>query len=289
MMCIDLHIHSLYSDGTATPEQLVRMAADLELRGIALTDHDTVEGINEFLAHGAQSEIQVIPGLEISATHRDFSLHILGYGIDHTSSELVQWLERLQDGRKIRNEHIIRRLRKMGHDIRFEELQSVSRRGQAGRPHIARLMKNKGIVHSTGDAFSLYLRRGGPAWADRFSYSSAESIEMIHRAGGIAVLAHPGMLEQQTRALSLVVAELVERGLDGIEAYYPNHSPTMEKNLRALAGKYQLVLTGGSDYHGQHRTFSTMANAGSGFCPPDSLLEPLLKRINRPPLTQQRG
>lgn len=272
----------MYSDGTDSPDRLVRMAVKNGLQGIALTDHDTVEGIEEFLASGMDNDIQLIPGLEISATHRDFSLHILGYGIDHRNRELVAWLNKLQDGREARNRRIIDKLREMGHDLHYEELQAISCCGQAGRPHIARLMQDRGIVQSPEEAFSCFLRKGGPAWSGRFSYSAAESIDMIHRAGGIAVLAHPGILEQHTRALSLVMAELVERGLDGIEAYYPTHSTAMEKKMRSFARKYQLVLTGGSDYHGQHRTFSSMSDTRAGFCPPDSLLEPLLERITNP-------
>lgn len=278
-MCVDLHTHSLYSDGTASPTELVQMAVHSGLRGIALTDHDTIEGIDEFLAHGREHKLELIPGLEISATHRDFSVHILGYGIDHRNRDLAQWLIRLQEGRASRNKQIISKLQNMGHDIQYDELDAISPCGQTGRPHIARLLQNKGIVQSTKDAFVHYLRNGGPAWADRFSYSTAESIDIIHRAGGLAVLAHPGMLQQHTQALSLVIAELVERGLDGIEAYYPTHSPKMEKSLRSFARKYQLVLTGGSDYHGNHRTFSTMAGAGSGFCPPDVILESLKGRL----------
>ena len=278
-MCVDLHIHSIYSDGTASPAELVRMAVKCGLRGIALTDHDTVEGIEEILACGRDNDLEIIPGLEINATHRDFSLHILGYGIDHANSKLIEWLTRLQESRSNRNEQIINKLRNMGHDIQPGDLDAISQCGQTGRPHIAQLLKNKGIVQSSSDAFSLYLRKGGPAWVNRFSYSAAESIDIIHQAGGLAVLAHPGILTQQTCGLPLVVAELVERGLDGIEAYYPSHSPAMEKSLRSLARKYQLVLTGGSDYHGKHRAFSTLAGTGSGFCPPDTLLENMKQRL----------
>lgn len=278
-MCIDLHLHSLFSDGTATPAELVKLALQAELRAIALTDHDTVEGIEEFLASKQNSPIELIPGLEISATHRDYSLHILGYGLDHTNNTLVRWLARLQEGRESRNKKIIGKLQKMGHNLQFTELREISRCGQTGRPHIAKLLLKKGIVQSTHDAFTLFLRKGGPAFVERFSYTATESIEMIHQAGGIAVLAHPGFLEQQTNALSLVIAELVERGLDGIEAYYPSHSPTLKKKLCKLARKYQLVLTGGSDYHGKDRAFSTLAGNGNGFCPPASLLEPIMKRI----------
>ena len=278
-MCVDLHTHSFYSDGTASPAELVQMALDSGLRSIALTDHDTVEGIDEFLASGNNQELELFSGLEISSTHREFSLHILGYGIDHKNKDLVKWLIPLQEGRIKRNKEIISKLQKMGHNIQLDELDSISHCGQTGRPHIARLLKIKGIVQSNKDAFSLYLRKGGPAFADRFAYSATESINIIHKAGGIAVLAHPGILEKHTKALPLLITELVERGLDGIEAYYPSHAPTMEKKIRSFARKYQLVLTGGSDYHGNNRTFSTMAGNGKAFCPPDTILEPIRERL----------
>lgn len=280
-MCVDLHLHSHYSDGTSSPYELVQLALKSGLQGIALTDHDTVEGIEEFIDHGREYKLEVISGLEISASHREFFIHILGYGINHRSTELISWLARLQEGRENRNKQIINKLQKMGHDIHLGELKSLSPHGQTGRPHIARLLRNKGIVQAENDAFSLYLRKGGPAFVDRFSYTAAESIDMIHRAGGLAVLAHPGILEQQTPALSLVISELVERGLDGIEAYYPTHSPTLEKKLGAFARKYQLVLTGGSDYHGNRRTFSTLAGKANGFCPPTALLEQLKSRLQK--------
>ena len=278
-MCVDLHTHSFYSDGTASPAELVQMAIDSGLRSIALTDHDTVEGIDKFLACENDLELELFSGLEISSTHREFSIHILGYGIDHKNTDLIKWLIPLQEGRIKRNKEIISKLQKMGHNIQLEELDSISHCGQTGRPHIARLLKIKGIVQSNKDAFSLYLRKGGPAFADRFAYSATESINIIHKAGGVAVLAHPGILEKHTKALPLVIAELVERGLDGIEAYYPSHTPAMEKKLRSLAKKYQLVLTGGSDYHGNNRTFSTMAGNGKAFCPPDIILEPIRERL----------
>ncbi|GAB4343390.1 MAG: PHP domain-containing protein [Desulfobulbaceae bacterium] len=280
--CIDLHLHSHFSDGTASPEGLVRMAVSAGLRAVALTDHDTVEGVEEFLRAGsACSNLKTLAGLEISATHRDISLHILGYGIDHTHPSLLSWLARLQEGRGERNRKILARLRAMGHDLRDEDLADLSSRGQAGRPHIAALLVQRGIVRSLDEAFTLFLRRGGAAYQGRFTYSAAESIDMIHRAGGIAVLAHPGILAGSAGPLSLLVAELVERGMDGIEAYYPAHTPEMVRKLVSLGRKYQLVLTGGSDYHGNHRGFSSMAGAEPGFCPPTGLLEPLLDRMTR--------
>ena len=182
-MCIDLHLHSLYSDGTASPAELIDLAVQAGIKGVSLTDHDTVEGVKEFLAYAKGFDLSVFSGLEIGALHRTFSLHILGYGFDHQHKGLIQWLDRLQIGREERNLKIIDKLRDMGHEVRYEELAEISQFGQTGRPHIAKLLLKKGIVRSIEDAFILYLRKNGPAFAERFAYSATESIEMIHRAG----------------------------------------------------------------------------------------------------------
>ena len=281
-MCVDLHLHSLYSDGSSTPAELAELAARRKLTAISLTDHDTVDGIAEILTHGRTLGITVLPGLELSATHRELSLHILGYGIDHTSSELKKWLEPLQRSRQERNEKIIAKMRQMGLDVHVDELQVISPCGQTGRPHIARLLLNKGIVDSMGQAFHQYLRRGAPAWFTRFAYSAAESIDMIHRAGGLAVLAHPGQLDPENKILPLLISELVERGLDGLEVHYPAHPPEVQRRLLTLARKYTLVVTGGSDYHGKNRNMSVMAGEGSSFCPPDTILVALEERMALP-------
>jgi 3',5'-nucleoside bisphosphate phosphatase len=286
-MCVDLHLHSIYSDGTATPAELTAMAARAGLSCISLTDHDTVEGSAEAAELGRQHGIEVISGLEISAVHGDISLHILGYGIDYTSDEFHHWLARLQHGRSERNERILGKMRQLGHDIDPHELQSISGHGQAGRPHIARLLMNRGIVSSFNEAFTLYLRKGGRAWAGRFAYTAAESIRMIHRAGGLAVMAHPGQLTPWVSSLSLLIAQLVECGLDGLEVHYPSHSAVLKKRLEVIAGKYNLVVTGGSDYHGLNRKYSVMAGGKNGFCPPDSILQPLESRLAARNITNQ--
>ncbi|MHB1349458.1 MAG: PHP domain-containing protein [Desulfobulbaceae bacterium] len=278
-MCVDLHLHSLYSDGSATPQELAEMAARGRLTAVALSDHDTVDGIPEFLKHCQSLGLTAIPGLEVGAVHRDLSLHILGYGIDHRSDELRQRLAPLQRSRTERNGKIIAKLQELGLDVHPDELQSISTCGQTGRPHIARLLLNKGIVDSLPQAFYQYLRRGAPAWFSRFAYSATETIDMIHQAGGIAVLAHPGQLDPDYKKLPLLIPELVERGLDGLEVYYPAHHLSIQRRLHSLAKKYGLVVTGGSDYHGKNKNMSVMAGEGTPFCPPDSILASLAQRL----------
>ncbi|MGB5686807.1 MAG: PHP domain-containing protein [Candidatus Electrothrix sp.] len=277
-MCVELHTHSVYSDGTATPAELIQMAADRNIKGFALTDHDTVEGVQEAIRYGREFNIPVVSGIEISASHRQYSLHILGYGIDPNNQELLDWLARLQQGRSERNRNILEKLAGMGIPITAQELEEVSGCGQAGRPHIARLLKDKGYITNIQQAFSFYLGRNKPAWCSRYASLASEAIAILHQAGGIAVLAHPGTIDKSMKELPMLFQELVERGLDGVEVFYPTHSRKVKKRLQFLAGKYNLLCTGGSDYHGDHhgRLFAGQAGA---ICPPDSIMVELFERL----------
>ncbi|CAK8717579.1 Polymerase/histidinol phosphatase N-terminal domain-containing protein [Candidatus Electrothrix laxa] len=277
-MCVELHTHSVYSDGTATPAELIQMAVDRKIQGFALTDHDTVEGVQEAIRHGRELGMPVVSGIEISASHRQYSLHILGYGIDLNNQELLDWLARLQQGRRERNRNILEKLAGMGISITAQELEHVSGCGQAGRPHIARLLKEKGYVRNMQQAFSIYLGRNKPAWCSRYTSRASEAIAILHQAGGIAVLAHPGTIDRGMKELPMLFQELVERGLDGLEVFYPTHSRKIKKRLHILAEKYNLLCTGGSDYHGEHHGRQFAGEAGA-ICPPDSIMVELLERL----------
>ncbi len=277
-MCVDLHTHSVYSDGTATPAELISMAAACNLKGLALTDHDTVEGVQETIRLGHKMEVAVISGLEISAMHHNYSLHILGYGLDPENQDLCDWLDRLQKGRRERNTKILEKLVAMGVDISSDELARLSGCGQTGRPHIARLLIDKGYVKTMNEAFKFYLGRNKPAWCSRFSYTAAETIDIIHRAGGVAVFAHPGQLDSGMKIQPQIIKELVERKLDGLEIFYPSHSRKMQKRLKGLAKKYNLLITGGSDYHGNNRA-GRLAGSAGGICPPDSIMDDIRRRL----------
>ncbi len=280
-MCIDLHTHSLYSDGTCAPDELVALASRIGLCALALTDHDTMEGVAESQALGRKAGIRVISGVEISATLRQHVLHILGYGIDPGDEDFRRWLQPLQEGRQRRNMAILRNLQGMGIRIDQEELERVSPQGQSGRPHIARLLVEKGVVDSADAAFHQYLGRGKPAWAPRFSYSAVEAITRVHRAGGLAVLAHPGQLDPSLRLQGILIAELSRKGLDGVEAWYPSHTKKTRKRLQALASRHGLIVTGGSDFHGANKPTIRLAGDNPAFCPPDALLEDLQARLSR--------
>lgn len=277
-MCVDLHIHSIYSDGTSTPAELVAMAVQNGLQALALTDHDTVEGVGEIQRLGKESGITVLTGVEISTTLRQHTLHILGYGIDPTDPALHRWLQPLQEGRVKRNAVILAKLQGLGVAITAEEISDVSCCGQTGRPHIARLLIKKGVVDNFDAAFRQYLGRHKPAWESRFSYSAAETIDMIHRAGGLAVLAHPGQLDPEMRIQSLLIRELTLRGLDGLELYYPSHTRKTKKRLKAIAAEHNLLVTGGSDFHGDSRPAHQLAGKAQAFCPPYSIIDAIMAR-----------
>jgi hypothetical protein len=206
-------------------------------------------------------------------------MHMLGYGIDPADPELLAWLKPLQEGRERRNAAILEKLRNLGIDICAEEVAHISCCGQTGRPHIARYLVEHGVVESFEAAFRQFLGRNKPAWERRFSYSAAETIAMIHRCGGIAVLAHPGQLDPEMRLQPLLIRELVLRGLDGLEVYYPTHTRKMQKKLRAIAREHKLLVTGGSDFHGQTRPTHRLAAKVHGFCPPCALLDALMARL----------
>ena len=279
VMCVDLHTHSLYSDGTVTPVELLRMAADSGLKGFSLTDHDTVDGVQEAVQAGNKLGINVLTGIEISALHRGYSLHILGYGIDPDNPRFLHRLTRLQQGRKERNVKILEKLAVMGIDISGDELDRQSGAGQTGRPHIARILMNRGYVRTMREAFSLYLGRNKPAWQSRFTYTTAETIEMLHQAGGIAVFAHPGQLDPGMKVQPQIIRELVELKLDGLEIFYPGHTRKIQNRLKSLAKKYNLLATGGSDYHGGNRAGNLAGTPGS-ICPPDSIMQEIRNRLH---------
>jgi len=277
-MCVDLHTHSIYSDGTATPAELIRLAAACSLQGFSLTDHDTVDGVQEAIDTGNELRIKVFSGIEISALHHGYSLHILGYGIDPENPQFLHWLKRLQQGRKERNLKILEKLASMGIHISGDELARISEGGQTGRPHIARILVRRGYVRTIREAFSQYLGRNKPAWQSRFAYTAAETIAILHQAGGIAVFAHPGQLDPGMTVQPQLIKELAERRLDGLEIFYPSHTRKMQKRLKNLARKYNLLATGGSDYHGSNRAGNLAGTPGS-VCPPDSIMQEIGNRL----------
>ena len=253
---IDLHIHSTASDGSLTPAEILDQAQKLNLAAIAITDHDSIDGSREALDTGIPSSLNFLSGVEISAAHPPFfpgsgSFHILGYGIQLDDHALNQALNKLREARKNRNPKIVARLNELGFPISLEEINQTVGRVQLGRPHIAYAMMKKGFVKSIDEAFDKFLGTAKPAYVDKERIACEDAIKMIRRAGGMAVLAHPGLLKVEDESkLAALVQNLIEIGMDGIEVYYPEHSPDQIKQYTQLAKKYDLLMTGGTDFHG---------------------------------------
>ncbi len=277
-MSIDLHVHSTASDGTMSPAELVRYAHKKGLSALAITDHDTIDGIAEAVAAGNVLGIEIVPGIELSVKCQAINVHLLGYLFDYDNRQLHRSLDRLQAGRIERNKKIIANLNSLGFAIDFAELKESAGSGQNGRPHIARLMIEKGFVKNMDEAFEKYLGQGGGAYASRFILEIKEAISLIKNAGGAAVLAHPLQLDKQVDNLPLLIRRMWALGLDGIEVYYPNHSRQFRKRLKLLAEEYCLLMTGGSDYHGSIRPGTTLAG-GKNVSVPAELLVKLRQRV----------
>ncbi|MBU0944907.1 MAG: PHP domain-containing protein [Proteobacteria bacterium] len=279
-MSIDLHTHSHYSDGTKSPTELVRLAASSGVSALSLTDHDTMGGVEEAVLVGIEYGVEVVPGLELSVVHKQKSLHILGYWMDPEHGELSAALTVLQRARDQRNGKIITKLQALGIDASAHELAEISGVGQTGRPHIAKLLMAHGVVRSMQQAFDEYLKKDARAYVDRFAYSAEEAIGLIVRAGGIAVLAHPVQVDKTLNSLPALLAVLKDFGLEGIETFYPTQSKKMRKKIRQLADVFDLVLTGGSDYHGDIRPGTRLAGGNNVFVPP-GLLDKMKARLQQ--------
>lgn len=256
MEICDLHTHTTASDGSDSPVELVQKAAQAGLKAVAITDHDTVAGIQEGLEAGGQFNIEVIPGVELSAKSDKGNMHILGYFIDVSANSLQEVLATVQQARAERNPAILSKLVDLGLPVDMEEVKELAGEGQVGRPHIARVMVQKGYVKSVGEAFNKYLKKGGPAYAPKSILEPADAITAIHKGGGVAVLAHPISLEPSgPEELAAIIKKMVDYGIDGIECYYSEYTPQFTELCLSLTQKFALVPTGGSDYHGKAKPY----------------------------------
>jgi len=247
-MFLDLHIHSTASDGSLTPEQVASRATALNLAVFSITDHDTVQAYDEI--NEANIGIPLIPGVELSAEFSGGTLHILGYGIDPFEKNLRATLDELQRFRLDRNRKMISNMARLGFDISFEEVLEEAGADMIGRPHFAALMLKKGYVATRQEAFDKYLKKGAPLYLDKKRLEPTEAVELIQNAGGIAVMAHPYQTKLQGDDLRNLVRQLADYGLEGIEAFYSQHSGEQTKEYLNLANEFGLVATAGSDFHG---------------------------------------
>lgn len=242
----DLHIHTTASDGMLKPSEVVDWAVQKKLMAIAVTDHDTTLGIREALERSkAHANIVVVPGIELSSDYQREEVHILGYFIDYHNEELLKATKELRQSRLMRGEKMVYKLREMGIDISLNEVKELADEGFIGRPHIARVLLKKGYVEGVGDAFDKYIGRDKPAYVNRYKLSLKDSIDLIHKAGGVAILAHPGIIAEKN-----VIKNVVDMGIDGIEVIHSSHGDEIIERLLELAKDYNLICTGGSDCHG---------------------------------------
>ncbi|MFC2020536.1 PHP domain-containing protein [Chloroflexota bacterium] len=255
MLKVDLHLHSSVSDGRFSPAEVVRKSAGAGLNLISLTDHDNVDGIAPALEAARNFPgLKVIPGVEISTFAPDGEVHMLGYFIDYTHRELLAALENMRDSRRKRAQGMVTKLGNLGLTIEWQRVQEIAGTGSIGRPHIAQALLEKGYITTIKNAFTKYIGWGGPAYIEREKVSPVEAMELILRAKGLPVLAHP-LTVNDPQAL---IMELKANGLAGIEAYYGEFTPEEIKGLVSLANKHGLMVTGGSDYHGLDGSAETM-------------------------------
>jgi len=260
MTRIDLHVHSTASDGEFPPGELVDLACREGLQAFALTDHDTVAGIEEALGAASRRNICVVPGIEISTEIDGVEAHILGYGIDYASPRLVRILDDFHRARQARARRIVARLGSLGMRLSWDEVMRFARGKVVGRPHIASAMVARGYVASVEEAFQRYLGHGGAAYESRQKLTPVEAVRLVLEVGGTAVLAHPW-------SVAFLVKELVDYGLMGLEVYYPGYGSMQVRRLKALAHEYGLLCTGGSDFHGPHVTPDNPL--GAALAPPE--------------------
>lgn len=248
---IDLHLHTTASDGTFSPNQVVKVALELKLKAIAITDHDTVGGIKEALEVAENEPIEVIPGIEFSTEINSVSIHVLGLYLDFQNKELLELTHEIQNAREIRAKKIIKKVNslKAGPEITFQEVLELSD-GLIGRPHIGEVMIRKGYAKTMNEVFEKYLKRGGPCYVQRFKLSPKEAIEFLKKIGAIPIIAHPGHISSKID-LDSFIAEQKQHGLMGLEVYYPSHTKEQVKLYRDLAKKHDLLESGGTDCHGK--------------------------------------
>jgi predicted metal-dependent phosphoesterase TrpH len=244
-MSVDLHLHSSFSDGTYSPEEIVSQAQRFRLRAIALTDHDSVEGCPRAARACAAAGIEFIPGTELTTEQGGNELHLLGYFVDTTNPRLLAQIARFQAVRQNRIREMVARLNQLKVPLSAEQVFSLANCRSPGRPHVARALVQARLCGSLDEAFERFLKRNRPAWVPKFKMAAADAIDLIHHAGGVAVLAHPGL--NRTDA---VIPDMVEAGLDGIECFHTKHSTATAEHYLEIADEFHLLVTGGSDCHG---------------------------------------
>lgn len=275
---IDLHVHTSMSDGTTSPREVVRLAASIGLRAIAVTDHDTVDAVASAQEEGRSQGVEVVAGVEISSQWQTGILHILGYFVNPGDRKLLDALEQLRIGRVERVPKIVSKLRDQDVIIRVEDVHREAAGGVPGRPHVANVMLQQGVVKSLQEAFDRYLKKGAPAYVEKVKLPPDEAVAVIVEAGGVAVIAHPYSLKlNDPDSLEQVVKKLAAMGIQGIEAFYPRHTREQTKMYLDMATRLNLVATGGTDFHGGNKPTIKLGIIPGQAPLPYSILEDLIR------------
>jgi predicted metal-dependent phosphoesterase TrpH len=271
---IDLHTHSCASDGSCTPTELIDEALEKGLSAIALTDHDTVSGLQEFLEYADEkSDFTAVPGVEISVLNNDKEIHIVGLFIDYKCESLEKLLSEVRENRDKRNLEIIRKLNSLDYDITIEEVTDLAGGESIGRPHFAQILISKGYFETPQEVFDKCLKRGATAYCQRILPSPEDAIREIHNAGGLAIWAHPVYRGRNERSyVRKTLKTLMEMGLDGVEAYYSTFTPYQSRMLLEMAEEFNLLVSGGSDYHGINQPTISLGTGVDNLKVPENIL-----------------
>lgn len=253
MKTIDLHTHSIYSDGTYTPKEIMEWGKRKGISAIALTDHDTFDGLDEAEKWGGKYGIEVIRGIEVSAEYEGTEIHIVGLFVNSENDEFDSVLKKLRMSRKNRNTEMVEKLNNIGINIKYEDVVKRAEGGIVTRAHIAREVINKGYALTNNEVFERYIGKDKPAYVKRQVLPWTDAIRLINESGGLAVLAHPLIYKLTEKRLEMIIGELAKEGLAGIEAYYSTHSDEDISYIKSAAKKYNLRLSGGSDFHGANK------------------------------------
>jgi len=274
--CIDLHVHSTHSDGTYSVKELIAYAKEKGLAAIALTDHDTVSGVEEAVSEGERYGVKVVPGIEISCTYGTGELHILGLNINYKSKVFDDFIIACRESRENRNKKMAEKLCQLGINVSYEELRKIYPSATVTRAHFARYMYEKGYVNSKNEAFERFLGDGRPAYTTRERIIPKEAIDMIKKAGGHPVLAHPLLYRMGKDRLNSLFDYLKGIGLEGIEGLYSLNTPSDDEMLDRMARNHGLYITGGSDFHGSNKPDIDLGCGKGRLFVPKSLLENIL-------------
>lgn len=272
MKLIDLHTHSTFSDGSMTPDELVCHAKQHGLSAVALTDHDSVSGIDEALKAGEKYGVEVVPGIEFSVQSKT-ETHILGYYIDYKSPLLRRALDSVMDARNMRMRRTEQKLRELGFDVTLDEALALAPDGMVGRAHFARVMMNKGMVESVNEAFLKYLGSGNPAYDNTQSLSAYDAVKLINDLGGVSFVAHPHLIRLGDAELTRLLKDLKAHGLDGIEGYYNEYTHEMQDYFQAKAKELGLAISGGTDFHAKMKPHIEIGIGQGNMQIPYSVLE----------------